>query len=106
MITLPKTYSKNGYRFEEVERIGDVAIYRQVDPDTGRTLAFEVFEVLKNKEKVIAGKALPAKEGTPSNEQWGLYGFTVWQFPEAEKKRDILLERINRRKIGQTPKAA
>lgn len=102
MIPLSKKYNKNGYAFEEVIRQGDVAIYRQMSLDSGRTLAFEVFEVQKHKDREIGGNHLPAKEGTPSNEQWGIFGFTLPTFLAAEAKAWILQERIRQRNLAKT----
>lgn len=104
MKILGDKYKKNGYEFTLIERTGQVAIYSQIVPETGRLIAFEVFEVQKYPEKIIAGKIIPAFEATPSNEQWGLKGYTVHTFFEAKKKGAILQERIRKRKLAKTYK--
>lgn len=101
MIPLPKTYNKNGYRFQEIERQGDVAIYSQFCPDAQRIVAYEVFEVVKQPAGEIKGKAFPAKEVTPSNSDWGQKGYTVASILAAKAKVYILQERIDNRTAAQ-----
>lgn len=99
MIRLSEKYRKNSYEFELVKRVDDVAIYRQIDPETGKRVAFEIFEVMQKGAWELNGKAYDPKETTPSNEQWGIYGFTVSNIAKAEEKMGILLERIKNRHI-------
>ena len=84
MKKLAEKYNKNGYQFELVERTGDVAIYSQHLEN--RIVAYEVFEVQKYQERIIAGKIIPASEATPSNEQWGIKGYTYWNLDRAKEK--------------------
>lgn len=93
MRTLATEYRKNSYDFKQVSREGGIAIYEQIDPDTKKIVAYEVFEVQKNASRVIAGVTIEAGESTPSNEQWGKSGYTVWTLAEAAKKVDILRNR-------------
>lgn len=97
MKPLPQQYRKNSYDFNLVEREGDVAIYEQIDPDTKRRVAFEVFEVLKKPERNIGERVVEANEGCPSNEDWGTFGFTVWTLEAAKEKQKMLLENIQNR---------
>ena len=94
MKTLATTYGKNGHQFNLVQRDGDVAIYAQDEPAN----YFEVFEVQKNKERFVGGRFIEASESTPSNEQWGQQGFTVYGILAANKKAKELREKIDRRK--------
>lgn len=97
MKPLADTYKKNGYIFHLVERDGDVAIYSQNDPDSGKTVAYEVFEVQKNEERVISGVSIPASESVPSNESWGKKGYTLWSLELAHaRKREIIARIANR----------
>lgn len=102
MIPISTTYRKNGYNFSQVSRTGDVAVYAQVDPDSGKAVAYEVFIVQKRKEFTIAGNTIPAKEGCPSNEQWGAEGYTVHTIPQATVKEAILQKRVDDRKNAAT----
>jgi hypothetical protein len=97
MIQLANTYKKNSYEFNLIERDGDVAIYEQIDPDTKQRVAFEVFEILKWPDREISGVKIAAREGTPSNEQWGKNGYTVWTIDEAIKKKELLKSKLSER---------
>lgn len=97
MQTLPDNYRKNGYEFNLIERNGDVAIYEQIEPITQRRVAYEVFEVMKYPERVIAGQTVIAREGTPSNEMWGQFGFTIWSLDDARQKKDLLTTKLEER---------
>ena len=103
MIPLPDNYRKYGYTFELLERVEDVAIFKQISE--GEVIAYEVFEVLKNEETTatFAGAEIhyPAKEAIPSTENWGKNAFTCSTPERAEIKRDYLLERIAERKAQQ-----
>jgi hypothetical protein len=88
MKPLPKTYFKNGYQFNQVDRTGDVAIYSQsLD---SKIIAYEVFKVQKLKERHINGGKIEAREACPSNEQWGTRGWTYWNLDDAMAKAAIL----------------
>lgn len=97
MKPLPDQYKKNGYDFNRIDREGDVAIYEQIEPETNRRVAFEVFEVMKYPEREIGGVVVPAKEATPSNEMWGTFGYTVWNLGAANEKKDLLMAKIQER---------
>lgn len=99
MKQLEKNYRKNGYQFHLVEREHDIAIYEQCDIDTGKRVAFEVFEVVKIPEMKIMGRLIEAHEKTPSNEEWGSLGFTVWTFSAAKEKAELLLTKKDRRNL-------
>lgn len=95
MIQLGLTYRKNGYDYAQAERIGDVAIYAQYSE--GKIIAYEVFEVLKQKEWEAFGKVNPAKEAIPSTESWGTNAFTVHSLKAAQEKVEFIQNRINER---------
>lgn len=97
MKILSDQYKKNGYLFNKVARIKDVAVYEQLDPETGRRVAFEVFEVQKNQERVIAGKTIEAGESVPGSEQWGIRAYTVWSMESAISKQHKLLTKAAER---------
>ena len=86
---LKERYSKNGYRFSLVERIGDVCIYRQ--ESDGNVIVYEVFRVRKLPERLINGRKIEAREATPANEDWGKTGFSCWGMIEARKRASQLL---------------
>jgi len=94
-------FNKNGYHHQQVYRQGDIAIYELTSLETGRILGYEVFEVQKFPERIIKGKMIDESEGTPSNEQWGIKGFTVWNKTAAMEKAEILRARRDRRNLAK-----
>ena len=97
MQPLAQTYTKNSYNFALVNRIKDVAIYSQSLPESGKCIGYEVFEVQKFPERIMAGNTIAAKEGTPSNEQLGRLGFTIHDLKDAKAKMDVLLSNMEKR---------
>lgn len=98
MRTLSTSYKKNGHLFNLIEREGDIAIYEQIEPDSGKRIAYEVFEIQRNEARTIAGKDIEAGESCPGNEQWGRQGFTVYDLKDAKEKQGILAARVEERK--------
>lgn len=96
-LRLPEAFNKNGYNYKLIYREDDVAIYSQNINDN--QIAFEVFEVRKNKQFEIDGRIIPARESVPSSEQWGNNAFTVHSLLEAAKYMERIKERIRIRNI-------
>ena len=94
-------YKKNGNHHRQIFRLNDIAIYEMKSPETGRILGYEVFEVQKNKERIISGIVIPASEATPGNEQWGIKGFTIWQKSDAFKKAAMMQAERDKRKLAK-----
>jgi len=99
MKQLPTTYNKNGFTFNQVFRESDVAIYEQIMPETGKRIAYEVFEVQKKEAFSLNGYDYPAKEAVPSTTQWGQTAFTVFDLSRAKQRQAELLQRIEVRSI-------
>jgi hypothetical protein len=95
MTPLPTTYRKNGYDYELIERKGDTAIFSQ--KDGGKIIAFEVFEVIKQKEWSAFGKTYPPKETIPPTESWGTNAFTVHSIGLARYKAEEIQRRVDGR---------
>lgn len=92
MQQLPLTYRKNGYDYKQVFRDDNTAIYEQ--HSEGKLIAFEVFEIVVQKEGEVFGKAQPEREKVPSTEQWGSKAFTVHSLQAAIEKRDVIKKNI------------
>jgi len=93
-------YRKNGYIHRQVYRAEGIAIYETISPESGRRLGYEVFEVIKISERLIWGKLISERESPPSNESWGINGFTVWTIKASFEKVDMLMARRDRRNLG------
>lgn len=99
MRLLEKIYFKNGYRFEQIERTGDIAIYAQIDTDSNKVVAYEVFRISQHGAKEINGRHLPAREATPANSEWGVLGHTYWHLSAAKEKATNMFAVSQLRKI-------
>ena len=97
MKQLESNYKKYGYNFRQIEREGDIAIYEQSDPETGKVYAFEIFIIQKNEASEIFGNSVEARESVPSTEKWGKEAFTTWTLKEALDKKNILKNRLTQR---------
>ena len=84
MKTLPKTFSKNGFEFEQIDRRGDLAIFRK--HKKSRCVSYEVVKIQSHDGYEIAGKKIEAGECYPPSESWGSLGFTLPTYEAALKK--------------------
>ena len=83
-------FERNGYVFEQIKRVGDVAIYGQRRPGQKQPFHFEVVVICRNPSWKSFGKVFPAAEAYPSSEQWGKQGFTYTDLESAEAKLAVL----------------
>ena len=84
MKTLPKTFSKNGFDFEQIDRRGDLAIFRKHKKN--KCVSYEAIRIQSHDGYEIAGKQIEAGECYPSSESWGTNGFTVPTYTCALRK--------------------
>lgn len=96
-LPIPDFYKKNGYDFKLIKRQGDVAIFSQYSE--GEIIAYEVFEIRKQKEADWGEIHYEAKERIPSNEEWGNNAYTVWTLKEAMAKVAEIQLAIDNRNI-------
>lgn len=87
MNILATTFSKKGATFEQLDRVGDVAIYRRSKRATG----FEVIKVQSHNGYEIAGKTIPPGESYPPTSSWGTHGWTFQTEEKAREKFNALL---------------
>ena len=75
MKLLETKFTSNGFNFEQVFREGDFAVYKKWKE--GRDYkGFEAIKIKRHNGYTIAGNYCPPAEMYPSNEQWGVSGFT------------------------------
>lgn len=77
-------YSKNGHSFTIYCRCGDVAIFHG-KRNGGKSETWEVIHIQSHNGRQIGGKWCEPAEYPPSNEQWGMKG---WTYTSAEFARD------------------
>lgn len=95
MKELDKEFEDRGFKFEQIKRIDNIALYRRYKIGHPKSFHYEVIKVLSNKDSFLWGRFLPASEYYPGWSVWGTCGFTYCgdKFGEAQslKKFEELL---------------
>ena len=86
---LEKNLRKNGFDYEQVWREGDFAIYKQSKEGINKNW-FEAIQITRHDGYEIAGTKIEPSEVYPSNEKWGLFGFTCADLPLAQKRIEFM----------------
>ena len=81
---LLKNYKKNGFEFTQLKRIGDIAAFEGVRESGAKT--FEVIHIQKHDGGEVYGKTFEPSEYPPSNNQWGVKGWTYQTDSGAQDK--------------------
>ena len=87
MKTLETSFTSHGFEFKQIHREADLAIYKKWKPEH-ETHGFEVIRIKRHNGYTIAGNYCPPAEMYPSNEQWGVLGFTCQTKEDSYKKLD------------------
>lgn len=87
MNPLPTSFKKDGFQFDQIERRGNLAIYRQ---HKGKIEAFEVVKIKQRNAWSAFGRNFPAAEHYPASESWGTDGFTLPTLADARAKMQSL----------------
>jgi len=91
MKPLPERFSKSKFYFSVLKRVGDVVLLSKKHIETG-VEGFEVCIVQKHKERYMGGAVIPATEALPSSEQWGASGWTPFDFDNAMRTFQRVVE--------------
>jgi len=81
-----ETYSKNGYQFTLVKRIGKHATYRGCKKDS-KASTYETIEIQHHNGMVIRNRDWVPAEYPPHNGLWGVKG---WTYATQDKALDKL----------------
>lgn len=95
MRKLKSTYKKNGYIHNVLYNDSNFAISEVYDEDTDKVICYEIFQIIKNKSMKIAGREVEPWESCPSNEDWGMKGWTYRTYKEAENKLELIKNKNN-----------
>jgi hypothetical protein len=92
---LEPEFTKNGFRFRQIWREGDFAVFHKVAMEgnihpTTYDAGFETVVVSRHDGYEIAGNKVEPAECYPSNELWGDKGWTYKTLHEAQIKFEIL----------------
>lgn len=106
---LQKNFKFRGFRFTQIERTKDFALYLQEnDVPTDSKEYFFYYEVIKIKKQnehstLIEGKPVfyPAKEIYPNDKSWGHSGWTFKHFNEAKAYYIKLVEKVSHSSQGK-----
>ena len=94
MKKLPIALNYDGFRYRQIMREKDVAIYEQrwngIKDDSG-SVAYKVIRIKRHNGFRIAGKDIPPAEVYPRSEEWGVNGFTLTNQDAAFAKMKKLL---------------
>lgn len=94
MESIAATFTKGNFRFRQVERYGELAIYEQTHAH-GPMVRYEVVRIRVCPAQVIlSGSRLPEREVYPSSSSWGKDGFTTYTLAEARELLGPWLARV------------
>jgi hypothetical protein len=95
MKKLEKQFVKKGFKFTQVTRKGDVAIYKQENVKLKNPKAnYEVVIIKSHNGYEIGGSKIVAAEVYPGSTQWGLLGWTYSDLPEAEERFKKIIKEL------------
>ena len=94
-LVLPNEFRDRGFSFELLKRKGDGAVYKRWT-DTERP-HYEIFQIQRYEERLIAGNLIPAKEAVPPDSSWGSLAWTSTSEKDALKRLDGLEALIKER---------
>ena len=88
MKTIPETFSKNGWRFRQIERVGQWAIFERRSFRANSSAHYEVVKIRAHDGFMIPGTETMAEpaECYPSTSTWGRDGFTLPNIDAARVK--------------------
>jgi hypothetical protein len=92
---LEESFTSKGFKFQQVKRDGDVAVYKkQLDDPESDSSHYEVIAIKKHNGYEIAGVKVPPSEMYPSDSQWGDWAFTCTSIEDANKRFDCLQDKF------------
>ena len=74
MKTLPARFHSNGFAFEQIDRQGDIALFRKTK---GNFETFEVVRIQHTPEGPTPWGYSEGGERMPASEQWGTHGWSL-----------------------------
>lgn len=93
MKKLEKVFTKKGFKYSQINRKGDIAIYKQENPKIKNPKAnYEVVQIKSHNGYEIGGQKISAAEVYPGSSQWGLLGWTYSDLKLAENRFNKLVK--------------
>jgi hypothetical protein len=87
-------FKKNGYLYQQIERVGAIALYSQnsLRPGSWVPVAYEVVIFRVRTVNLGINQGAPY-EAYPGSEDWGSLGWTFWDLADARAKMAVLVAR-------------
>lgn len=93
MKKLEISFNKKGFKYTQVVRKGNHAIYQQENVNVQKpSKYYEVVEIKSHNGYEIGGQKIAAAEVYPGSSQWGLLGWTYSDLKSAEKRFNKLVK--------------
>jgi hypothetical protein len=84
MQPIDTAFDEGRFRYTQLERQGDIAIYRQEHKENPKVVRFEVIRIRVQPEHTWpSGQTTPEREAYPGASVWGRLGFTCFGLEEA-----------------------
>lgn len=94
-LILPKIFESKGFKYEQIERRGDFAIYSQTSTKfEDDSPAFLPMVIQKHPEYILGESVIEAREGVPSDQEWGRLAYTCLTLEKAQKRLAELEEYV------------
>jgi hypothetical protein len=85
MQPIDTAFDEGRFRYTQLERHGDIAIYRQEHKESAKAVRFEVIRIRVQPEHTWPnGQVSPEREAYPGASVWGRLGFTCFALEEAQ----------------------
>lgn len=84
MLPLPTTFEDRLFRYAQVSREGDIAIFTQTHKASGHVRYEVVLIRVQPAHTWPTGVTTPEKEAYPGSTSWGRLGHTCFSLPEAQ----------------------
>lgn len=75
-MSLPASFSKNGYDYQLLEQKGKIGLYKAFSQADKSLRSFEVLKMRHSPERAINGTIVPAGLRPPSNEDFGTWAWS------------------------------
>jgi len=85
MTPVETTFTDRSYRYTQLKRQGDIAIYQQQHKAHAAVIRYEVVRIRPRPATTLpSGVLLPEREAYPSSSAWGTDGWTFYKLADAE----------------------
>jgi hypothetical protein len=93
--TVPKLFIKYNHEFTQLKRVKDLAIYERKSLSKNEVYkGYEVVRIKTTNGGTMNGLEFGPAEVYPSDDQWGMYGFTEQTLDSAEKRFKQLVAKV------------